>query len=179
VSEWSEWFVYRIDGPPIGPLTTQAVAEAVLAGNLPPDCWVAAPGTTRWLRALDVPVIAKLLDGMPTRRRPSGIRVATLPLAAQPAESTRLPRKMDETVFLDGSAMGEDRRGADVHTSVEPSTPPEPSPPPTVRSVNPRGPDGFPIPPPSSSPTPPSGYRGTETLEDLSDDTPRKKTLGS
>jgi hypothetical protein len=126
VSERSEWFVYRVDGPPIGPLSTQAVAEAILGGRLPPDCWVAAPGGSRWLRAIDVPVIQRIVEGLPTRRRVSGERMATLP---SPVAPPKRPRKMDETVFLRGEPEEDTLR-----TSAPAST--EPSPPPTVRSVD-------------------------------------------
>ncbi len=72
----ADWYVYQHDGDPLGPWSTDAVAEAILAGKLAPDVWVAAPGGPRWLRALDVPVIAGLVEGLPTRpRRDSGLRL--------------------------------------------------------------------------------------------------------
>ncbi len=197
--------MYRVGGAPIGPLTTAAVAEAILAGQLPPDCWVAAPGGSRWLRAVDVPVIARVIEGLPTRRRASGMRMATAPMPTSPSP---MARKLDETVddgragsvdggdddetVVDGrrvpSELGNDgeplagaRRRSDGETACERGRPlsvPEPSPPPTVRSVDPRGPDGFPLPPPSSSPPPPRGYRDAETLESPFEDSPRRRTLG-
>lgn len=162
MSESSEWYVYRIDGPPIGPLSARSVADAILAGSLPPDCWVCAPGGPRWLRAIAVPVIARLIEGVPTRRRASGLRMVTAPMPSSPTVTSAqpLPKKLDET----------------IKTTNEPEPSPEP---PTMRSGPPRGPDGFPIPPPppsSSSPTP--GYRGGDTLESPFDEPPRKKTLG-
>ncbi|MBX3258500.1 MAG: hypothetical protein KF782_02200 [Labilithrix sp.] len=193
MSEWSDWFVYRVDGAPVGPLSTKAVAEAILAGRLPPDCWVAAPGGTRWLRALDVPVIAALLGGIPTRRRASGMRMVTAPIPASREPATpagaradALPPKLDDTLDLSerGDAPARSGRHDDTIKTTRSSSP-SPSPP-TVRSVDPRGPDGFPIPPPpsSSSPTPPSGYRrGSETLESPAvppiDPPPWKKTQGA
>jgi hypothetical protein len=63
------WFISRPDGPPDGPLSTEQIAEAILAGTYPPDVYVAAPGGTKWLRALDVPNIARLIQGAPTRPR--------------------------------------------------------------------------------------------------------------
>lgn len=57
-----------MDGAPIGPIPTEDVADAILTGRLPPDTWVSAPAASKWLRATDVPVIASLLEGLPTRR---------------------------------------------------------------------------------------------------------------
>jgi hypothetical protein len=73
----ADWYVYQHDGDPLGPWSTDSIADAILAGKLAPDVWVAAPGGPRWLRALDVPVIGRLVDGIPTkpRRRDSGLRL--------------------------------------------------------------------------------------------------------
>jgi hypothetical protein len=72
----AHWYVYQHDGDPLGPWSTDAVATEILAGKLAPDVWVAAPGGPRWLRALDVPVIGRLVEGLPTRpRRDSGLRL--------------------------------------------------------------------------------------------------------
>lgn len=72
----ADWYVYQHDGDPLGPWSTSAVAEAILAGKQAPDVWVAAPGGPRWLRALDVPVIGRLVEGVPTKpRRDSGLRL--------------------------------------------------------------------------------------------------------
>jgi hypothetical protein len=73
----ADWYVYQHDGDPLGPWSTDTIADAILAGKLAPDVWVAAPGGPRWLRALDVPVIGRLVDGIPTkpRRRDSGLRL--------------------------------------------------------------------------------------------------------
>lgn len=72
----ADWYVYQHDGDPLGPWSTDDVANAILAGKLAPDVWVAAPGGPRWLRALDVPVIGRLVEGIPTRpRRDSGLRL--------------------------------------------------------------------------------------------------------
>lgn len=73
----SDWYVYQHDGDPLGPWSTDTVANEILTGRLAPDVWVAAPGGPKWLRALDVPVIHRLVDGVPTkpRRRDSGLRL--------------------------------------------------------------------------------------------------------
>ena len=68
----AEWYVFQHDSAPLGPWTTERVAEAILSGEFEPGTWVAPPGGARWLRALDIPVIAKLIDGMPTRPRREG-----------------------------------------------------------------------------------------------------------
>ena len=147
----------------MGPLSAKAVAEAILAGTLPPDCWVCAPGGSRWLCATAVPVIARLIEGIPTRRHASGTRLVTSPMPSSPTVTT--PREHDETVQM----------------TDEPAPSPEP---PTMRSGRPRGPDGFPIPPPppsSSSPTPPGHRVGDDTRdteESPFDERPRKTTLG-
>jgi hypothetical protein len=65
---WGRWFVYQPDGPPVGPLTAKAVAEAILVGTFPPDVWVMAPHGAKWLRAMDVPAIAQHATSVPTRR---------------------------------------------------------------------------------------------------------------
>lgn len=64
----AHWYVFRVSEAPLGPWTTEAVAEAILAGTLDPTTLVAAPGGSRWLRACDVPVVARVLEGSPTRR---------------------------------------------------------------------------------------------------------------
>jgi len=189
VSEWSEWFVYSPDGPPIGPLSTKDIAEAILTGKLPPDVWVAAPNVpltqARWLRARAVPVIAQLLEGVPTRRhRESGMQMISPapPGVDEDPDITKListPRrdyaKFDET-------LKSEPRGAGGGTALlppisKPETEPEPVivldstdepqiAPVTERSYpelggnERRGPDGFPLPhfplPPSPlTPTPP------------------------
>jgi hypothetical protein len=74
----ADWYVYEHDGDHRGPWSTERIAEAILTGEIGQDAWVAAPGGSRWVRALDVPVIASLVDGLPTRprRRDSGLRLA-------------------------------------------------------------------------------------------------------
>jgi hypothetical protein len=85
----ADWYVYQHDGEPLGPLSTDAIADAILVGSLPPDVWVAAPGGPRWLRALDVPVIGKLVEGVPTRprRRDSGLRLTPPALVLERAHA--------------------------------------------------------------------------------------------
>ncbi len=75
----SHWYVYRGDEPPLGPWTTETVAENILSGTLAPDTWVAAPAGSKWLRARDVPVIAALVDGSPTTRARGGAAIAQAP----------------------------------------------------------------------------------------------------
>lgn len=98
----ADWYVYQHDGDPLGPWSTTAVAEAILAGMLAPDVWVAAPGGPRWLRALDVPVIGRQVEGVPTKpRRDSGARLIPAafegdrPIPEEPAPTRRGPRPDD------------------------------------------------------------------------------------
>ena len=85
----ADWYVYQHDGGPLGPWSTDTVADAILAGKLAPDVWVAAPGGPRWLRALDVPVIGRLVDGLPTKpRRDSGLRIMPQAYRDQPSTAS-------------------------------------------------------------------------------------------
>lgn len=73
----ADWYVYQHDAAPLGPWSTDVVAQSILSGKLSPETWVAAPGGAKWTRALDIPVIAALVGGTETPRRPSqpGIRM--------------------------------------------------------------------------------------------------------
>ncbi len=107
----ADWYVYQHDGDPLGPWSTDSVAESILAGKLAPDVWVAAPGGPRWLRALDVPVIGRLVDGIPTKpRRDSGLRF--MPLAYRDHPS--------------GTSLGDGANGAQLpaETMASPSSAP-------------------------------------------------------
>ncbi len=75
----AHWYVYRENEAPLGPWTTEAIAEAILAGTLSPETWIAAPAGAKWLRASAVPVIARLLDGQPTRRGVESAAIARAP----------------------------------------------------------------------------------------------------
>ena len=104
--------MFQHDAGPLGPLSTEAVAEAILAGTLSPDIWVASPGGQRWVRAMEVPVIASIVEGIPTRPRriDSGMRLIpgeplpptvkplsdTVEMTSLPAMSVRLPPESDE-----------------------------------------------------------------------------------
>ena len=106
----ADWYVYQHDGDPLGPWSTDTVADAILAGKLAPDVWVAAPGGPRWLRALDVPVIGRLVEGMPTKpkRRDSGLRLipgAYTTESGMPAfGSTMMIVKDGEAILTDSEA---------------------------------------------------------------------------
>ena len=116
----SDWYVFQLDAAALGPWSTEVVADAILSGNLAPDIWVASPGGQRWVRALEVPVIASIVQGNPTRpkRFDSGMRSIpgllapdpgsgeppstvkrlddTLEMTSLPAMSVRLPPESDE-----------------------------------------------------------------------------------
>lgn len=80
----SDWFVFQHDGAHLGPWSSERLAEAIREGVVASDVWVAAPGGTRWMRALDVPAIAALLDDVPLGppRRDSGMRLVPLAFTA-------------------------------------------------------------------------------------------------
>jgi hypothetical protein len=176
------WYVYRHEGQHLGPLSTEDVADAILGGRLAPDVWVAAPGGPRWLRALDVPVISQLIDGIPTRkrgaRRDSGLRIvpgihASTPAGLPQFGSTVMMVNEDELVEVLEIPSTHRHGSADVPDAppTEPSAfdpfTTDPAEYGATISGDKRGPDGFPLPPSSSSPSPkPSGgYRNGETLE--------------
>lgn len=100
----ADWYVYQHDADPVGPWPTEVIAEAILAGRLSPEIWIAAPGGPRWLRALDVPVIARLVEGVPTRpRRDSGLRIVPLsftPDTGRPAFGSTVMMVKDDEVEL-------------------------------------------------------------------------------
>jgi hypothetical protein len=71
----AHWYVYRAGEAPLGPWPTEVVADAILAGTLDPGTWVAAPAGSKWLRASDVPVIARRLEGQASPQAPQAPRV--------------------------------------------------------------------------------------------------------
>ena len=98
----ADWYVYQHDGQPLGPWSTDAVAEAMLGGKLAPDALVAAPGGGRWLRALDVPVIARVVEGIPTKHD-SGLRLIPGAYSAengQPAFGSTMMIVKDEEIRI-------------------------------------------------------------------------------
>ena len=106
----ADWYVYQHDGDPLGPWSTEAIADAILAGKLAPDVWVAAPGGPRWLRALDVPVIERLASGIPTKRtrRESGLRLMPAAYrtdAGRPAFGSTMMMVTDDEVQLTDSEL--------------------------------------------------------------------------
>jgi hypothetical protein len=142
----SEWYVFRHDEDPLGPWSTEDVAQAILDGRLTPDVWVGAPGGPRWLRALDVPSIARLVEGEPTkpRRRDSGLRIMPGVHAREPADPAFFAGTVmmvtddeiassDAPVTIPNPREPAQDRDADVPTDralpPAPSTP-DPSPPP-------------------------------------------------
>jgi hypothetical protein len=178
----ADWYVYQHDGEPLGPWSTDSVADAILAGKLAPDVWVAAPGGPRWLRALDVPVIGRLVEGIPTRpRRDSGLRLIPSASALEAAaranvatvESTMMIVDDAEVVLSESSAMTvalppmtcKAPSSADdtARYPVRDFTIEEPDPP-TDRAL-----------PPSSTPLPPPASETEEALEAPSTDRRRRR----
>ncbi|HEY8039617.1 MAG TPA: DUF4339 domain-containing protein [Polyangiaceae bacterium] len=54
---WRDWYVYQGDGRHIGPLSTDTLARAWLAGKVPQDSYIGAAGDTRWWPLGAVPEI--------------------------------------------------------------------------------------------------------------------------
>lgn len=135
----ADWYVFQHDGEYLGPWTTEVVANAILSGKLGPDVWVAAPGGPRWLRALDVPVIARLIDSLPTRpkRRDSGLRLMPGAYSVQqgkPAFGSTVMMvegaEIDEaaqTTKMPAMRFFEDERVTDPVLAAEPTPTPTPS----------------------------------------------------
>ena len=185
----ADWYVYQHDGDPLGPWSTDTVADAILAGKLAPDVWVAAPGGPRWLRALDVPVIGGLVEGIPTRpRRDSGLRLIPAPYALE--ASSRATVESTMMIVDDGEVVLSDSEASAISTAATKVMPPltrkagspaddtarfpvrdfaieEPEPP-TDRAL-----------PPSSPPsTPPRTRANDEALEAPSTDRRRRRKNG-
>ena len=143
----ADWYVYQHDGDPLGPWSTDVVANDILSGKLAPDVWVAAPGGPRWLRALDVPVIGRLVEGIPTRpRRDSGLRL--MPRAAFAATMLSPvhgePDASDEPVLVGSNAEAppttrNDDDATVIATDEEPPTDPNLPPSSTTPSLPPAG----------------------------------------
>lgn len=123
----ADWYVYQHDGEYLGPWPTETVAHEILSGKLSAEVWVAAPGSERWVKATDIPVIARLIEGLPTlpkpKRRDSGMFLRTLDDVESAAQTLKLPAIRPE----------ED-------TPTDPGMPPispwqEPTPTPTLEST--------------------------------------------
>jgi hypothetical protein len=97
-------------------MSTRDVAEAILAGTLPYGVRVSAPQGNKWLRAVDVPVIADILDTEPTR--------VDLPPTTQPATEDDDARTVRKSMFR--TARGGDEADVAPETEAAPPTPPTP-----------------------------------------------------
>jgi hypothetical protein len=185
----ADWYVYQHDGDPLGPWSTDTVADAILAGKLAPDVWVAAPGGPRWLRALDVPVIGRLVEGIPTRpRRDSGLRLIPNPYALDASSSSRATVESTMMIVDDAEVVLSDSEACAISSAPTAVLPPvtrragadetakypirdftieEPDPP-TDRAL-----------PPSSTPSAPPPTRAKdEALEAPSTDRRRRRKNG-
>ena len=121
----ADWYVYQHDGDPLGPWSTDTVANAILAGKLAPDVWVAAPGGPRWLRALDVPVIGRLVEGIPTRpRRDSGLRLIPSAQSLEAAYAARATVESTMMIVDDAEVMLSDSEASATSTAATKRTPP-------------------------------------------------------
>lgn len=97
----AQWYVFRHDGDPLGPWSTEVVAEAILSGKLRLDALIAPPGGVRWIRALDVPEIGAVVEGVPTKRRDDDDPMS---LVAPSTARTGPPSPMDEAMPLSDEA---------------------------------------------------------------------------
>jgi len=128
----ADWYVFQHDDPALGPWSTEDVADAILSGSLAPDVWVAAPGGDRWVRALDIPVIAQRIEGVPTRpRRDSGLRIMPGVYQQNPhMASTVMMVKDDEAALVPSEEFDDD--APPTEPSLPPAAPSSPTPPPTI-----------------------------------------------
>jgi hypothetical protein len=124
----ADWYVFRHDGAPLGPWSTEVIADEILAGRLPPDVWIGLPGGDRWLRALDVPLIAQRVEGVPTRprRRDSGLRV--VPGTFTSTETSPGQPNMASTVMMVRESEAELVNTPEDAPPTEPSLAPPPAP---------------------------------------------------
>lgn len=100
----ADWYVFQHDGAYLGPWPTETVAYEIMSGKLGSDVWVAAPGSERWVRAMDVPVIARFIEGIPTkpRRRDSGMFLKTIDDAESAAQTLKMPAmRIDDEIPTD------------------------------------------------------------------------------
>lgn len=152
----ADWYVFQHDAEPLGPWSTEVIAQAILEGRLAPDIWVAAPGGPRWLRALDVPFIARLVEGLPTKpRRDSGMRIIP-----NPAPSPTDVVNFGETMIVDP---------AELELDETPDPPTLPRDLPRLAGEDDDVPTDRDLPPPSpSTPDPPPPHvGGGATLESV------------
>lgn len=165
----SDWFVFQHDGAHLGPWSSERLAEAILDGVVASDVWVAAPGGTRWMRALDVPAIAALLDDVPLGppRRDSGMRL--VPLAFTPGADGS--PSFSSTMIMVGTRVDPEPTSGDrpdayaptfesptLASAAGPVAAQPPEPPPTLPALAPA--PSSPTPSPSPSPI----FRGGDTL---------------
>ncbi len=58
----ADWLVYQEGGAHLGPFAAEVIAQGIAQGRLPEGIFVALPGGPRWLRAIDLPLIAQLVN---------------------------------------------------------------------------------------------------------------------
>jgi hypothetical protein len=158
----ADWFVYQAGGAHLGPYSSERVAQGIITGQFPEAIYVGAPGGARWLRAMDVPVIARLVgrevqpyyaqERPPT---PPQFHAAVPPLATTtnaplPPRATPLPAPMPMRITPFPGVPGARRA----------------SPMPFARTSTGLGPEELqrpaPIAPtPSRAPKPPAAFAGT------------------
>jgi hypothetical protein len=75
------FYVFQPNGQPTGPYTTEALARAIVDGDVPRDVFVAPAGAAQWLHASQLPEVLATVDAM-TRARSN-------PPPAQPAPQAK------------------------------------------------------------------------------------------
>lgn len=60
----ADWLVYQEGGAHLGPWPAGVIAQGIAHGRLPEGIFVALPGGPRWLRAIDLPLIAQLVNAV-------------------------------------------------------------------------------------------------------------------
>jgi hypothetical protein len=79
------FYVFQPNGQPTGPYTTEALARAIVDGDVPRDVFVAPAGAAQWLHASQLPEVLATVDAM-TRARSNP---PPAPAPAQPAPQAK------------------------------------------------------------------------------------------
>jgi hypothetical protein len=77
-------YVLQSNGQHTGPITTEAIARAIVDGSMHRDTLVAPPGAPQWLHASQMPEVLAIVDAMTASRAPSVPPAAPVPLSVQP-----------------------------------------------------------------------------------------------
>jgi hypothetical protein len=70
----ADWLVYQEGGAHLGPFSAEVIAQGIAEGRLPQGIFVALPGGPRWLRAIDLPLLAELVKAAAAKPLVDGAR---------------------------------------------------------------------------------------------------------